>query len=144
MFAWANPCQGLQWQSRLGLHSLGETKCPLPIIGNGDLTNAELANQRLKDSGCDAVMIGRGCLKTLDLSGITALMTLVVWSKRTFESALNSHRLFRAVRRGASPNASGQKVFGRFSAGYPDPHNFENVFQIRTKLSSWIRWRAIL
>lgn len=36
---------------------------PLPIIGNGDLTSAAKAVGRLKESGCDAVMIGRGCLK---------------------------------------------------------------------------------
>lgn len=42
-----------------------ETKAssPLPIIGNGDIHSAEQANMRLKTSGCDAVMIGRGCLK---------------------------------------------------------------------------------
>ena len=34
---------------------------PLPIIGNGDVTSAEVAVQRLKI--CDGVMIGRGCLK---------------------------------------------------------------------------------
>jgi tRNA-dihydrouridine synthase B len=36
---------------------------PLPIIGNGDLQTPELALQRLEASGCDGVMIGRGCLK---------------------------------------------------------------------------------
>lgn len=35
----------------------------LPIVGNGDLTSAKKANARLIESGCDAVMIGRGCLK---------------------------------------------------------------------------------
>lgn len=35
----------------------------LPIIGNGDLHSPKMIEQRLKESGCDAVMIGRGCLK---------------------------------------------------------------------------------
>jgi tRNA-dihydrouridine synthase B len=36
---------------------------PVPVIGNGDLTTAVRAVERLSASGCDAVMIGRGCLK---------------------------------------------------------------------------------
>ncbi len=36
---------------------------PLPIIGNGDITSADQAVGLLENSGCDGVMIGRGCLK---------------------------------------------------------------------------------
>lgn len=36
---------------------------PVPIIGNGDILTAEKAENRLRLSNCDAVMIGRGCLK---------------------------------------------------------------------------------
>lgn len=36
---------------------------PLPVIGNGDLTSSDISMNRLKESGCDAVMIGRGALK---------------------------------------------------------------------------------
>lgn len=35
----------------------------IPILGNGDIHSAEQAVSRLKSSGCDGVLIGRGCLK---------------------------------------------------------------------------------
>ncbi len=40
-----------------------KAQSPLPVIGNGDLTSPKLCINRLKDSHCDAVMIGRGALK---------------------------------------------------------------------------------
>ncbi|MBV2168831.1 MAG: tRNA dihydrouridine synthase DusB [Bdellovibrio sp.] len=35
----------------------------IPILGNGDILTPRQANLRLEQSGCDGVMIGRGCLK---------------------------------------------------------------------------------
>lgn len=40
-----------------------KSKSKIPIIGNGDITTPEIACERLKKYGVDAVMIGRGCLK---------------------------------------------------------------------------------
>ncbi|MBY0469709.1 tRNA dihydrouridine synthase DusB [bacterium] len=40
-----------------------KAKSPLPIIGNGDITTPEVAVQKMKTYGVDAVMIGRGALR---------------------------------------------------------------------------------
>ncbi len=40
-----------------------KAKTKIPILGNGDILTARQANLRLQQSGCDGVMIGRGCLK---------------------------------------------------------------------------------
>ena len=40
-----------------------KAQSPLPIIGNGDVLFAQQAVDRLKQSGCDGIMIGRGALK---------------------------------------------------------------------------------
>ncbi|NUN05072.1 MAG: tRNA dihydrouridine synthase DusB [Bdellovibrio sp.] len=40
-----------------------KAKTKIPILGNGDILTARQANLRLQQSGCDGIMIGRGCLK---------------------------------------------------------------------------------
>jgi nifR3 family TIM-barrel protein len=40
-----------------------KAKSQIPILGNGDIHTARQAVDRLRSSGCDGVLIGRGCLK---------------------------------------------------------------------------------
>ena len=40
-----------------------KAQAQIPIIGNGDIRNAEQARRRLTESKVDAVMIGRGALR---------------------------------------------------------------------------------
>jgi len=46
------------WQAITSLKSW----CPVPVIGNGDIFNANNAVAMLKETKCDGVMIGRGAL----------------------------------------------------------------------------------
>ncbi|MEW6056912.1 MAG: tRNA dihydrouridine synthase DusB [Bdellovibrionota bacterium] len=55
--------QGYEGSADWDLIARVKEKSPLPIIGNGDILTAEHAVQRLRESGCDAVMIGRGALR---------------------------------------------------------------------------------
>jgi len=55
--------QGYEGFANWDLISTVKAKSPLPIIGNGDILTAKHAVQRMRSSGCDAVMIGRGALR---------------------------------------------------------------------------------
>ncbi len=95
----------------------------LPVIGNGDIANAHQAVARLKESGTDAVMIGRGCLKNPWIFQ----EALAVWrgveerTERDFISAfdrLENHLRAYAMER--TINLQLRKFAAWFSSGYPN------------------------
>lgn len=55
--------QGYEGFADWQLIAEAKAKSPIPIIGNGDLTTAATALKRWQESGCDAIMIGRGALR---------------------------------------------------------------------------------
>lgn len=107
----------------------------LPIIGNGDIHTPQQAIDRLKTSGCDAVMVGRGCLKNpwifqeafllwqgsnsvVQKSYIEAFTRLRFYLEQNFPEHVVSIQL--------------RKFAGWFSAGYPGGSEFrKSIFQVK-------------
>ncbi len=110
----------------------------LPIIGNGDITSSNLSIKRLKESNCDAVMIGRGALKnpwifreSLALLNnkptdhiIRDFGSLVFSLKTAYEEYFDERIVALQLK----------KFSTWFSAGYPGSAKFrKNVFQFKEK-----------
>ena len=55
--------QGYEGKADWNLIAEVKAQAQIPIIGNGDIRNAEQARRRLDESKVDAVMIGRGALR---------------------------------------------------------------------------------
>ena len=54
--------QGYSGKADWNLIKIVKENVNIPVIGNGDVTTPELAKKMLDETGCDAVMIGRGVL----------------------------------------------------------------------------------
>lgn len=54
--------QGFRGKADWKLISEVKRTIKIPVIGNGDVTTAALAREMMDETGCDAVMIGRGAL----------------------------------------------------------------------------------
>lgn len=115
-----------------------KAEAKLPIIGNGDIHTAEMAVKRLKESGCDGVMIGRGCLKNPHIF----MDAVSLWKgeqpkedvKRDYSSVLLDLR--EQVVKHCDEHVTGiqlRKFAAWFSTGYPGSSQFrKSIFQTKS------------
>jgi tRNA-dihydrouridine synthase B len=122
-----------QYEGRADWNYIAEvkSKSKLPILGNGDIASAEQAVVRLKESACDGVLIGRGCLKNPWIFA----ESLSLWkgepraySKRDF------HELFLKLRTHLEAHVDERvlaiqmkKFSSWFSTGYPGASSFRRA-----------------
>ena len=104
---------------------------PLPIIGNGDIHSAEQANMRLKTSGCDAVMIGRGCLKNPRIF----LESRKIFSEMRMHAILERlHGHLTSFYDERLTLIQMRKFASWYSAGYPGAAGFrKDLFQLHSR-----------
>ncbi|WP_374021213.1 tRNA dihydrouridine synthase DusB [Bdellovibrio bacteriovorus] len=114
-----------------------KNQAKLPILGNGDILTPRQANLRLEQSGCDGVMIGRGCLK----NPFIFMDALSMWRgepvknvKRDFVSLFQG--LEREIVAHCDAHITGiqlRKFAAWFSTGYPGAAQFrKNLFQSKS------------
>lgn len=113
-----------------------KSKAKLPIIGNGDIHTPLQANERLTNTGCDGVMIGRGCLKNPWIF----MQSLNIYREENNRVNKNFMELIATLNGYLEKNFE-EKVVGVqlkkfsswFSAGYPGAAQFRrDVFQQKT------------
>lgn len=114
-----------------------KSKSTIPVLGNGDITSASLAVQRLKSSGCDGVLIGRGCLK----NPFIFQDALALWKGEEFSQDQRSMAdLFEDLEQHIFLHCDEhlvplqlKKFAAWFSAGYPGASTFRKlIFQTKS------------
>jgi len=115
-----------------------KAKAQLPILGNGDILTPKQALLRMKESGCDGVLIGRGCLKNphifMDALSLWRGEELDQNVSRNFVSLFQD--LTSAVTAQCDEHITGiqlRKFAAWFSTGYPGASQFrKNLFQSKS------------
>ncbi len=135
--------QGYSGEADWNLIGEIKSKSPLPIIGNGDLSTPELAVQRLKETGVDAVMIGRGALRNPFIfeQAIELLngKDSVKPTTGKYIELFKTHRNYLDAHFDERLSALHAKKFiSWYSAGFPGCHEFrKKIFQTKDSEILW-------
>ncbi len=109
----------------------------IPILGNGDIHSAQSAVDRLQQSGCDGVLIGRGALK----NPLIFADAFSIYNKQNLRQDLkrNYHGLFLDLYQTLAEQSNDhilniqlKKFASWFSTGYPGAAQFrKDIFQLK-------------
>jgi tRNA-dihydrouridine synthase B len=135
---------------------IGEIKArsAIPVIGNGDLVTPELAVRRWRESGVDAVMIGRGALKNpfIFRDARALLLGEPVSEERDFVGLLARQKVLLDEFFSAELAALHVKKFlGWYATGYPGCKEFRKkifslgadaIDQVWDAASEFFEWGA--
>lgn len=114
-----------------------KSKSKVPILGNGDILTPQQANLRLEQSGCDGVMIGRGCLK----NPFIFMDALSLWRKEPLKNVKRDYvSLFNSLKHEVVAHCDEhitgiqlRKFAAWFSTGYSGAAQFrKNLFQSKS------------
>lgn len=134
--------QGYSGQANWDYIGEVKAKAAIPIIGNGDINSAEKAVLRLKESGCDGVMIGRGCLKNpwifMQAQEILKQKEISTYEPKILEKdichALGRLKIWVGERSDERYSTLQMKKFvSWFSSGYPNSQPFrKDLFMLKS------------
>lgn len=111
------------------------SRSPLPVLGNGDILTPEQACDRLKNSGCAGVLIGRGALK----NPFIFQQSLALLHGTHSDTDKDYQKLFSALKNELALRCSDhilqiqlKKFAAWFATGYPGASVFrKEIFQAK-------------
>ena len=140
--------QGYSGEADWDLIGEVKAKSPIPIVGNGDLTTPELAVERYRKYGVDAVLIGRGALR----NPFIFEQALALWKGDTFaypmadryvELMADQRKMLDEVYEPRMAMIHVRKFLAWYSTGFPGCHEFRSkVFSIQEPDALWAEARS--
>ncbi len=136
--------QGYSGEADWRLIAQVKNQSPLPIIGNGDVTTAEIALRRVRESGVDGVMIGRGALRNPFIFEQCAALwrgeELPPVEPHRYLELIDGQQLLlnESFRHPRAAMIHARKFLAWYSSGFPGCHEFRSkVFSIAEPDELW-------